>query len=106
MEHKIRLANLFERTAKRHDQMMRELTNKTNRVNEDDCCRASDGTLAQPRVESGEQLVFNWNIRTSKAVKEGRLPSVGVASESDDRRATPPAAMKLTRPFDLGSLLL
>ncbi len=45
MKNEIRLADLFECAAERNYQMMRELANKTDSINEDRRCRASEKTL-------------------------------------------------------------
>ena len=70
MKDKVRSDDLFERTAKRRHEMMRELAKEANGVDEDGRRRTSEETLAKLRVEGREKRPLGPNAGACKAVEE------------------------------------
>ena len=91
---------LFERGAKRRDQVGRQLGDEADGVGQQRFLAARQHDPPRERIERGKQLVLGQRASLSQPIEQRALARVGVADQRDDRHAGPLARRALAGAVD------
>ncbi len=89
VQQQIRFADLFERGAKRSDEVMRQLADEPDRVAQAEAIPVADIDLARHRIECREQPVFDQHVGTRERLQQTRLARVRVPDQRRVRQVPP-----------------
>ena len=78
---KIAMQRAFQRGFERLDEIMRQILQKTDRIDEQKF-HALDRELTGGRVERSEQFVFYVRFRARKEIEEGGFPCIRITDQS------------------------
>ena len=88
-DQKIGFAQLFERRAKRVDEILRKIGDESDRVGEAYVTVRSQVDAANRRIEGGKRLVGYERIAIRQRVEQRGLSDVGISDQRDERLAAP-----------------
>ena len=97
MHDDIGLGDLFQRRAKRRDEMGRQVGDKADRIREDRLPARRQIEAPHRRVERREQQVLGGDLRAGQAIEQRRFPGIRIPDQRNDRIGHAPARLAMQR---------